>query len=725
MTDKAISELTKMIGTNVDDTEDTLPIVDASQAETKRITRKQLFSDVGASTFSGTATFQGSTSGISYTDLNNLPVLNNTGIYRYPTRAAFVAAVGSITWADGDIVIAGEVMYIRETGCSLSDLTNFTYFMHITPLHHGATGDGVTDDRLPLQDMIENIAGGDLPQRIVDLAGLKYMISSYLYIGRFDWNQDGTYDKDTGPIANLKFVNGTLLADPTADWTSPWPETNGVWDSGVPMAMIYVGDIVNTGYVGYRGSDEFDVLHITFECEFQCSFKTGGLWIENTHRVIVSQSLFYDIGIDCWGVASPQSVDSPRGYTPINQQTIVNMCRFEGNRRSNGIMGWPGKEDFNGGSEVCAAQAVTTGSLTINGVYTSGGEFTSDIDEPMFIAIQNVYDATLETDYEDMRGVNFLINGFSDFAKTNAISETMIGPRGGRKTEWSYSKLRYAVISSIVADTTVPDTARSKVLVSTDYRNGGIRIGTHDAVIDFNNFTATSYAAVITGRAGSFSNNHPWSRYVLLTENSTKFTLIGNYLDYSTLDLFGESHLVVGNANKVGNPAIYYYPNKVDDDGFGTVIHSNSFTQEAKVYIEDNYGSNNFDTDKANLRYSIISMPSAGGTGYTFVPGLSEFGSGINVNNLTSISDTGYISCESGATFGGYLTCEGAEFNRNVNMKNNRIYGLTGIGLAPQATEPTGGLQSIAISSGLASTNGFGGAGFGLYIRNGSTWSKV
>lgn len=654
MTDKAISELTKMIGTNVDDTEDTLPIVDASQAETKRITRKQLFNGVGASTFSGLATFQGSTSGISYTDLNDLPVLNNTGIYRYPTRSAFVADVGNITWANGDIVIAGGVMYIRETGGSINDLTNFTYFMHITPLHHGAIGDGVTDDRLPLQYMIENLAGENLPQRTVDLVGLKYMISSYLYIGRFDWNQDGTYDKDTGPIANLKFVNGTLLADPTSDWESPFPDVNGVWDTGVPVAMIYVGDIVNQSYVAYKGDDVFDVLHITFECEFQCSFKTGGLWIENTHRVIANQSLFYDMGIDCWGVASPQSVDSPRGYTPINQQTVVNMCRFEGNRRSNGILDWPGKEDFNGGSEICAAQDVTAGSLTINGVYTSGGEFTSDIDESMFVAIQNVWDDTLETDYEDMRGVNFLINGFSDFAKTNAISETMIGPRGGRKIEWSYSKLRYAVISSIVVDTTVPSSARGQVLVSTDYRNGGVRMGTHDAVIDFNNFTATSYAAVITGRAGSFNSNHPWSRYVLLTENSRKFTIIGNYLDFSTVDMFGESHIVVANANKVGSPAIYYYPNKVDDDGLGTVIHSNSFTQEAKVYIEDNYGSNNFDPDKANIRYSVITMPSEDGTGYTFVPGFSEFGRGIAVNGYTNLG---------GAT----------EINGNLNMKSNKI----------------------------------------------------
>lgn len=528
-----------------------------------------------------------------------------------------------------------------------------------SPLNFGAAGDGSTDDRDALQSMIQYLADNPGASRIVDLGGRTYLLGGYLYLGRFDWNQDGTYDEDTGPIANVRFTNGALKADPTADWTSPWPETNGVWDSGVPSAMVYVGDVVNQNYAAVKGENEFDVAHIEFDptVTFECSFKTGGVWIENTHRVTTDNCKFYDLGIDCWCVAAPQTVGSARGYTPINQQTRVLGCRMEGNRRSDGIENWPGKVSFNGGSEIAFAQDVPLGALTINGAYTSGGEFTSDIDEPMFVAIQNVFDDTLSTDYYDFRDVTFTITGFADFAKTIPLTEDMVGPRGGKKIHWSYSMLRYAVITSITSDTAVASGARNQILVSTDYRNGGVRMGTHDAEVRGNNMTALSYAAVMNGRAGSFLDNHPWSRYVLFTDNSRKMRITSNYFDFTTVDLRGQGHIFTSNANNVGSPAIHLYPNKADDTGKGTIIASNSFTDDAFLYIEDGDGGNSWASDPNDLEYTIRDIPSASGTGYSFVPGFTEFGRGFTVN--------------------GYTTClAGGEYNGTLIMRGNRIFSV-------------------------------------------------
>lgn len=617
--------------------------------------------------------------------------------------------------------------------------------LQFSPLSFGAVGDGTTDDRTALQAMIQYLADNPGASRIVDLGGRTYSITGYLYMGRFDWDQDGTYDDDTGPIQNVTFTNGAFRADPAGDWTSPWPETGGVWDSGVPSTMFYIGDIVNQSYVPYRGENEFDVAHITFDpsVTFECEFETGGVWIENTHRVKVGGSRIYDLGIDCCGVGSPQTVGSPRGYTPINQDTHAVGCRIEGNQRLDGIDNWPGKaataDGFNGGSEICFAQNVPLGALSINGVYTSGGEFTSDIDKPMFVAIQNVFDNTLSDNYFDFRDVTFTITGFADFAKTIPITEDMIGPRGGKKIEWSYSMLRYAVITSITSDTAVTPSARNQVLVSTDYRSVGVRMGTHDAHVDGNNFTALSYAAVISGRAGSFKGNHPWSRYVLFTDNSRSFTIVGNYLDFTTVDLRGERHTVVANGNKAGSPGMYIYPNKVDDTGKGLVVAANSFTNDAAVYIEDGDGGNNWIADRRELEYTIRdipSLPGTSGTGYNFTPGFNEFGRGGRFN--------GYLEVLQG----------GGEFNGTLTMRGNRISGLgdgtdaddavnlgqltdgsidadfnslgaQSVTFTPLAAEPPGTNGTEARSNGTASTNGFGASGAGKYVKLGGSWSLV
>lgn len=46
-----------------------------------------------------------------------------------------------------------------------------------------------------------------------------------------------------------------------------------------------------------------------------------------------------------------------------------------------------------------------------------------------------------------------------------------------------------------------------------------------------------------------------------------------------------------------------------------------------------------------------------------------------------------------------------------------------GLNLTPQAAEPTG--VNVALSTGAASTNGFGSAGAGLYVKTGSAWARV
>jgi hypothetical protein len=67
MADQKISQLNRLTGSQVDNDNDVLPIVDASADETKAISRAELMKNIPDATFSG------STSGIDYNDLDNLP----------------------------------------------------------------------------------------------------------------------------------------------------------------------------------------------------------------------------------------------------------------------------------------------------------------------------------------------------------------------------------------------------------------------------------------------------------------------------------------------------------------------------------------------------------------------------------------------------------------------------------------------------------------------------
>ena len=59
MADKKISELTSITGANVSDANDTIAIVDSSAGQTKKITREELFKDVGGADFTGSVTLGG------------------------------------------------------------------------------------------------------------------------------------------------------------------------------------------------------------------------------------------------------------------------------------------------------------------------------------------------------------------------------------------------------------------------------------------------------------------------------------------------------------------------------------------------------------------------------------------------------------------------------------------------------------------------------------------
>lgn len=738
MADQKISQLNRLTGSQVDNANDVLPIVDASADETKAISRAELMKNIPDATFSG------STSGIDYNDLENLPpsgetpndstvtIVAGTGLTGggsftlnqetpaeitlnalgggdsveryYDTRQQFVSDLGNHTYTAGDIIFAGGVPYVYDgVTTDLPSLPGFDWFMSITPLHYGALGDGTADDSAALQALVDSLsrstgfaAINNDAKRVVDLLGRKYLMSSPVYIGRFDFNQDGVFEIESGSINNVKFVNGRFIADSSATWTEAWPGQIGKF-------LFYVGVVVNTGYVGYAGENRFEVLNIQFQnIGFDCGFVTGGVWVENSYRTVIEQNIFYDLGVGCTFVGSPQTVGSTRGYQAINQQLLILYNRFEGNLRADGVDATPGKVAFNNGQEITLAQDSVVGSLQINGAHTSGGKYTSPTGDPYFVEIANAYEGS-SVDYHDFSDVNFTITGFADVAETIPVSETMQGPIGGAKVRWAYSTEKYAVITSITSDAAVSG-VRSQIDISTSYKNSGLDLGTHDSEVEGNNFTHLNFSAILRGRACSFRLNHPWAREVLLTDNVRKNDISHNYLDYVDVNDYGRENVYVGNRFILGNTDLSIFAPTADALGESIAVVGNVFSGKSKVRFTSE-GGNSWSLTPS---YTLVgnTRDEGGNTGYNYFPGFTEFGRAVEVR--------GFFETFAPAKFGG-----------DVNINSFSLLNSSVVEFIEHSSEPSASSGAIAISDGTSSTNGFGSSGAGLYRKSGTTWTLL
>lgn len=95
-------------------------------------------------------------------------------------------------------------------------------------------------------------------------------------------------------------------------------------------------------------------------------------------------------------------------------------------------------------------------------------------------------------------------------------------------------------------------------------------------------------------------------------------------------------------------------------------------------------------------------------------------GMAVTSNNLRS-----YVTFQDRNTSAG-----GADFgsqgdHARVSSSKTLLANVPGVTLTAQSAEPTADDGTLSISDGTASTNGYGTAGAGLYLRTGGTWAKL
>ena len=197
-------------------------------------------------------------------------------------------------------IIVGGLAYREDTnGQALTTLDgrNWSPDGVVTPLHFGATGDGVADDRAAVQAAINHLvksssakpdAFANSPAAVLDGAGRQYAIAGPVYVGNIGNGAGMLYH---ATLQNLKLV---AIA---GDWTGPIVV-------GVPKQMLVVCWRMAEAYTD-NGAGIFNNLfhRITLDC----NYLTGGIYLENTNSCTLRDSRIGRMGKDRTGYQTAPS----------------------------------------------------------------------------------------------------------------------------------------------------------------------------------------------------------------------------------------------------------------------------------------------------------------------------------------------------------------------------------------------------------------------------------
>lgn len=236
-----------------------------------------------------------------------------------------------------------------------------------TPLHWGAAGDGVVNDRKPIQDMFRFIYGPEtndnqvtafLNQRPIVVSGMNrvFGIAAPVNLG----NKGGRSEFKTGMIYRCRIHELSLKAI-AGDWDFDY-------DTNMPRAMLQLAWDYGVDADDTK-SGMYDVYfdHLRLDCNWLAS----GVYLQNTYQTTFYGLRVQHVGVGKFGVRTSvgRKADNPDGVQTLNGALTFVHPNIEG--RVGEI--YP---DFPSGNTIetmgTTAMDIRTNDFRIDGVIASG-----------------------------------------------------------------------------------------------------------------------------------------------------------------------------------------------------------------------------------------------------------------------------------------------------------------------------------------------------------------
>lgn len=243
----------------------------------------------------------------------------------YSTR---IAAQGATIPAPVNWIWAGGLAYFSEAGGTAlisADGRTWSPAGYVSPLHWGAAGDGVTDDRLAVQAAVNYLsksatskpdAYNTSPMQVLTGWGRQYAVSGPVYLGNVG--------NGAGMIYHATIRDMKLVAIP-GDWA-------GTIVAGISKQMLVVAWRMATAYSDL-GAGLFNI-HMD-RLVLDCRYLTGGIHLENTNSCSFQNSRIGRIGkgrvgYDTGQFRAANALNHPTGVTIGNGALLIENINIGG-----------------------------------------------------------------------------------------------------------------------------------------------------------------------------------------------------------------------------------------------------------------------------------------------------------------------------------------------------------------------------------------------------------
>lgn len=228
-----------------------------------------------------------------------------------------------------------------------SGTVNWSPAEDFSPLHWGATGDGIVNDRDAITRMIKFMYGTPVTNGNQENAFANqkpFVIDGrqrvYGVGGPVNFGNTGVDYGVTGMVYRLRIHELSLKALPGGNWTGDFDEVNGIPRALMIMAWQFPFSVSNDAFTGMY---DITIDHLRLDC----NFLTSGLFLKSTYQLEMNGPRIQQIGKNGFGIRTSdhRATENVNGYGARNGALMIRTANIEGKVTESGTDFPPGEDD--------------------------------------------------------------------------------------------------------------------------------------------------------------------------------------------------------------------------------------------------------------------------------------------------------------------------------------------------------------------------------------------